>query len=157
MSDVATAADVSRPTLYRRFPTKESLLEAFALYEEAKFDSGLALSLAGKKTEERLDAVLRYVVDFQHTYSLRHMVEDEPGHILQQMTRVLPIVRERLARYFPGPNGDIVASILTRVTLSHALMPDDDPERFLAELRVTAGLSAPAARVEKPAKKQAKR
>ena len=47
------------------------------------------------------------------------------------MTRVLPIMRDRLLPHFPGPEGFTVASVVARIALSHALIPDDDPELFL--------------------------
>ena len=34
----------------------------------------------------------------------------------------------------------VVAPVVTRIALSHALIPDDDPDLFYAELRHAAGL-----------------
>src|SRR5215510_6965760 len=75
LSDVAAAAGVSRPTLYRWFPSKEALLEAFGAYEQAKFDAGIAAVIAGLAKTDRLEAVLRFIVDFQQSSSLSRMVE----------------------------------------------------------------------------------
>ena len=47
LSDVAAEANVSRPTLYRYFGSKDGLLEAFGLYEQDNFDSGIAAAMAG--------------------------------------------------------------------------------------------------------------
>ncbi len=140
LSDVATTAGVSRPTLYHWFASKEALLDAFGRYEQDKYDRGLAAAVAGLEGEERLDAVLRHIVDFQQSYSLRRMVDVEPTHVVHQMTRVLPIMRDRLEPLVPGDDAATVASVVTRVALSHALIPDDDPELFYAELRHAAGL-----------------
>jgi AcrR family transcriptional regulator len=140
LSDVATTARVSRPTLYRWFPSKKALLEAFGRYEQRKYDDGIADAVAGLEGEARLETVLRFIVKFQHSYSLRRLVDVEPEHVVHQMTRVLPIMRDRLLPHFPGPEGFTVASIVTRIALSHALIPDDDPELFHAELRHAAGL-----------------
>jgi AcrR family transcriptional regulator len=140
MSAVAANAGVSRVTLYRWYPSKEALLEAFGLYEQEKYDAGIADAIAGLAGEDRLDAVLRFIVEFQHSYSLQRMVSVEPGHVVHQMTRVLPIMRDRLLPYFPGPDGFTAASIVTRIALSHALISDDDPDLFLTELRQGAGL-----------------
>lgn len=140
LSDVAAAAGVSRPTLYRWFPSKEALLEAFGHYEQQKYDDGIAEAVADLEGDARLEAVLRFIVEFQHTYSLRRIVDVEPEHVVRQMTRVMPIMRDRLLPHFPGPDGPVVASVVTRIALSHALIPDDNPELFYAELRHAAGL-----------------
>jgi AcrR family transcriptional regulator len=140
LSAVATTAGVSRPTLYRWFPSKEALLEAFGPYEQDKYDAGLTRAIAGLEGDARLDAVLRFIVDFQHSYSLRRMVDVEPEHVVRQMTRVLPIMRDRLLSLCSGADAFTVATVVTRIALSHALIPDDDPDLFLAELRHAAGL-----------------
>ncbi|MGA8726480.1 MAG: TetR family transcriptional regulator [Acidimicrobiales bacterium] len=140
LSDVAATAEVSRPTLYRWFPSKEALLEAFGHYEQEKYDTGIAEAVAGLEGDARLEAVLRFIVEFQNTYSLRRIVDIEPEHVVYQMTRVMPIMRDRLLPHFPGPNGRVVSTVVTRVALSHALIPDDDSELFYAELRHAAGL-----------------
>ena len=140
LSDVAATAGVSRPTLYRWFPSKEDLLEAFGRYEQQRYDAGIAQAVAGLEGDARLEAVLRFIVEFQHSYSLRRIVDVEPEHVVHQMTRVMPIMRDRLLAHFPGPDGRVVASVVTRIALSHALIPDDDPALFYAELRHAAGL-----------------
>jgi AcrR family transcriptional regulator len=137
MSAVAASAGVSRVTLYRWFPSKETLLQAFGVYEQQKYDAGMADAVAGLSGDARLKAVLRFIVDFQHTYSLRRIVDVEPEHVVHQMTRVMPIMRDRLLPHFPDSDGRVVASVVTRIALSHALIPDDDPE-----LRHAAGLKS---------------
>lgn len=140
LSEVAAAAGVSRPTLYRWFPTKEALLEAFGRYEQRKYDDGIAEAVAGLAGETRLRTVLWFIVKFQHSYPLRGLVAVEPEHVVHQMTRVLPIMRDRLRAHFPGAKGFAVASAVTRIALSHALIPADDPELFYSELCHAAGL-----------------
>ena len=144
LSAVAAAAKVSRPTLYRWFPSKKALLDAFGRYEQRKYDDGIAEAIAGLKGDARLEAVLRFIVRFQHAYSLRRLVDVEPEHVVYQMARVLPIMRERLLPHFPRPQAFTVASVVTRIALSHALIPDDDPALFYAELRHAAGLGLPS-------------
>ena len=65
LSAVASAAGISRPTLYRWFPTKADLLAAIAAYEEERFDIGLQQVIdAHRAPRRRLDAALRYLVNY---------------------------------------------------------------------------------------------
>ncbi|MDO3333890.1 TetR/AcrR family transcriptional regulator [Mycobacteroides abscessus] len=140
LSEVAVEAGVSRPTLYRHFGSKEGLLEEFSLYEQDRFDAGILAAMAGLTGDDRLDAALRFVVDFQHTHSSSSMIDIEPGHVLAQMRRVLPIMLERIRRVIPGENSEIAASAVVRIAVCHYLVQQGTPERFLAELRLAAGL-----------------
>ena len=79
LSDVAAEAKVSRPTLYRHFGSKDGLLEAFGLYEQDNFDAGITAAIAGLSGADRLDAALRFIVDFQSTYSLGSLTEMTPS------------------------------------------------------------------------------
>ena len=82
LSEVATQAGVSRPTLYRWFASKEELLSAFSSYERQVFESGLVKATAGLKGIDKLDAVLRFIVEYQHSYSGVRMVDVEPEHTI---------------------------------------------------------------------------
>lgn len=140
LSEVASEAKVSRPTLYRYFPSKEELLLAFGLYEQDNFDAGIASAMAGLRGHERLDAALRFVVDFQRSYSLGFLADTEPEHVLAQMKRVMPILHQRIARLIPGDNSDLAAATVVRVAVCHYLVGGDNPDQFLAELRYAAGV-----------------
>ena len=138
--DVATVAGVSRPTLYRWFPSKEVLLSEFGLYEQERYEAGLAAAIQGLDGDARLDAVLRHIVDFQYSYSLGRILEVEPVHVLHQLRRMLPITSQQLQPHFDGPDGPTVAAIVARISVSHALLPDGDPDGFLRQLRIAAGI-----------------
>jgi AcrR family transcriptional regulator len=149
LSDVAAEAKVSRPTLYRYFPSKEALLDAFGLYEQDNFDAGISSAMAGLRGPERLDAALQFVVDFQRTYSLGFLADTEPEHVLTQMKRVMPILQTRIARLISGDNAEVAAWTVVRVAVCHYLTGGDDREQFLAELRYAAGINP--LRVPRPA------
>jgi AcrR family transcriptional regulator len=151
LSDVAAGAKVSRPTLYRYFGSKEGLLEAFGLYEQDNFDSGIAAAMAGLSGPGRLDAALRFIVAFQSNYSLGSLAEIEPEHVIYQMKRVLPIMHERIARIIPGEDSDIAAATVVRVAVCHYMIAGGSPAQFLAELRHAAGLDAPRQRLHRAA------
>src|ERR1700678_3198741 len=106
LSEVAAEAKVSRPTLYRYFPSKEALLDAFGLYEQDNFDAGISSAMAGLRGHERLDAALQFVVAFQRTYSLGFLVEPDPEHVLPKMKRVRQALHGRTARLIQGENAD---------------------------------------------------
>lgn len=151
LSDVAAEAGVSRPTLYRYFGSKDGLLEAFGLYEQDNFDSGIAAAMAGFSGPDRLDAALQFVVEFQSTYSLGSLADIEPEHVLHQMKRVLPIMHERIARIIPGDDSDIAAAAVVRIAVCHYMIAGGTPGQFLAELRHAAGLDPAKRRTQRAA------
>jgi AcrR family transcriptional regulator len=140
LSEVATQAGVSRPTLYRWFASKEELLSAFSRYEREIFESGLAKATAGLKGVERLEAALLFIVDYQYSYSGVRMVDIEPEHVIAQMSGVIPEMRAGLQRLLPGPNAAVKAATVIRIAISHYVVRSDDAEEFLAQLRHAVGI-----------------
>ena len=122
LSEVAAEAGVSRPTLYRYFPSKEELLDAFATYEQDNFDAGMAAAVAGLRGNDRLDAALQFIVDYQASYSLSFMAEIEPEHVLSHIQRAIPLMHERIVKIFPGENADVAAATVVRVAVCHYLV-----------------------------------
>ena len=120
-----------------------------AIYEQDNFDAGIAAAVAGLSGPDRLDAALRFIVEFQSSYSLGSMADIEPEHVLQQMKRVLPIIHERIARIIPGDDSDVAAAAVVRIAVCHYLIGGGTPEQFLAELRHAAGLG-PSRRAADP-------
>lgn len=144
LSDVAAQAGVSRPTLYRWFSSKQELLAAFGSYEERIFNSGTSAATAGLEGKEKLDAALRFIVDYQHSYSGARMVDVEPEYVIARLGRLIPIMRERLQRLIPGPGSAVAAATAVRVAVCHYLVRSDDDEQFLAQLRHAVGIDEPA-------------
>ncbi|MBO0866086.1 MAG: TetR/AcrR family transcriptional regulator [Mycobacterium sp.] len=140
LSDVAVQAGVSRPTLYRWFPSKDELLLAFSRYERQTFDSGLAASTAGLHGVKKLDAALRFIVSYRHSYT--RMVDTEPEHVIAEFSRVMPLMRAGLERLMPGPGGAVRAATAIRVAISHYMVPSDDADQFLRQLRHAVGITA---------------
>ena len=71
------------------------------------------------------------------------MADIEPGHVIGQLSRVIPIMRERLQRLLPGPNREVAAATAIRVAVSHYLVRSDDAGQFLAQLRHAVGIKHP--------------
>ncbi|MGV0643269.1 TetR/AcrR family transcriptional regulator [Mycolicibacterium sp. XJ879] len=140
LSEVALQAGVSRPTLYRWFSSKSELLDAFGAYESEVFDNGVSAATAGLRGTEKLDAALRFIVDYQHSYSGVRMVDIEPEVVIPQLTDVIPVMRARLERLMSGSNRAIKAATVIRVAISHFIVRSDDDDQFLAQLRHAAGI-----------------
>jgi AcrR family transcriptional regulator len=139
-SEVALQAGVSRPTLYRWFASKEELLDAFGGWEKQNYGRGMAAATTGLRGMEKLDAALKFIVRYQQSYSGVRMVDIEPGHVIRQLSRVIPVMRERLERLLAGPDGATAAAAAIRIAVSHYLVRSDDDEQFLEQLRHAVGI-----------------
>lgn len=140
LSEVALQAGVSRPTLYRWFADKQELLTAFGIYERDQFDDGISRATAGLRGTEKLDAALRFIVDYQHSYSGVRLIDIEPEVVIAQLARVIPVMRARLEKLLSGPNGAVKAATAIRVAVSHYIVRSDDDDQFLAQLRHAVGI-----------------
>lgn len=140
LSEVALQAGVSRPTLYRWFASKGELLNAFGAYETEMFDTGMGRATAGLRRLEKLDAALRFIVEYQQSYSGVRLVDSEPEVAIAQLAEVIPIMRARLQKLLPGPGGAVKAATAIRVAVSHYIVRSDDGDQFLAQLRHAVGI-----------------
>lgn len=140
LSDVAVQAEVSRPTLYRWFASKEQLIEAFGVHERQMFETGISRATAGLRGCDKLDAALRFIVEYQHSHPGVRMVDVEPEVTIAQLSEVIPVMRSRLERLLTGPSAEVKASTAIRVAVSHYLVRSDDDDQFLAQLRHAVGL-----------------
>lgn len=142
LSQVATQAAVSRPTLYRYFADKRELLDAFAVWEMQYYERAVAEAIADLPAGERLDAALRVIVDYQQSYPGLRMVDIEPARVIKRLSRVVPLMRERLERLASGPDPALAVATAVRVAVSHYLVHSDDDDDFLAQLRHAAGVKS---------------
>jgi AcrR family transcriptional regulator len=153
LSEVASAAGVSRPTLYRWFPTKDDLLTALTEYERAQFDEGLSVEIEVHRTPaRRLDAALRYLVTYLDDSMGSDPIGVDPEFALRSLNESLSAQVETLVRLL-GPALDQVpavrseamtrtqaAEMFLRMAYSHYLVPHPDTEELLASVRTFAGL-----------------
>jgi len=153
LSSIAASAGVSRPTLYRWYPTKDVLLAAIAVYEEEQFDRGLRAAIDARRAPaRRLDAALHYLVTYLDDVLGPDPIGAEPRFALASLERSLPVQRRALVRYLgdafdqvPAVRGgelsnEQAAELFLRLTYSHYLIPHPEPEMLLANLRSFAGL-----------------
>jgi AcrR family transcriptional regulator len=140
LSKVALQAGVSRPTLYRWFGSKTDLLDAYVVWERLLWERAMADAIAGLAPRDRLDAVLRVIAMGQQSYPGLRMVDIEPAEVIKKLSGIIPVMRARLERLMPGPNGAETAATVVRVAISHYLVRSDDADDFLAQLRHAAGV-----------------
>lgn len=138
LSEVATQAGVSRPTLYRYFSDKRELLDVFVIWERRYYERAIMKATAGLPACERLDAALQVIVEYQLSYPGLRMVDVEPDQVIKRMARVLPLMRDRLERLCTGPDAALSAATAVRVAISQYLVRSDDNDDFLAQLRHAA-------------------
>lgn len=138
LSEVALQAHVSRPTLYRWFASKRDLLDAFVVWERSYYERAVTEATANLPPAERLDAALRVIVDYQQSYPGLRMIDIEPEQVIKRLSRVIPLMRQRLERLATGPDPSLAVSTAVRVAVSHYLVRSDDHGDFLAQLRHAA-------------------
>jgi AcrR family transcriptional regulator len=170
LSAVAEEAGVSRPTVYRWFPTKTLLLAAITAYEVEQFDTGLqALADRHQDPSARFDAALRYLVTYLDETMGADAISADPAFALQSLADSLGPHIESVA----GVLGDALdqipavgsgaltreqgAEMLLRVAYSHYLVPNPDPDRLLAIMRVFAGVESPRAATGRASVKRSRR
>jgi AcrR family transcriptional regulator len=88
MEDVARRSGVGRATLYRRFPTKDALIDAVVLSEARCYLDGSAQARAHADTlEDRLVYGTVFTVTFLREHALlRKLLRTEPETILPSLT-----------------------------------------------------------------------
>ncbi|HEY9303721.1 MAG TPA: TetR/AcrR family transcriptional regulator [Mycobacterium sp.] len=152
LTDVATLAGVSRPTVYRYFPTKEDLLTALGKLEYRRLNVAMQEAISGVSGLERLEAAVDVVAGFLREQPPRSLVDLDPGFVNDEMMRVLPTVTEVLAAVltqcadeadiaFPVAPYDMAGAI-ARIALSHYIFPDIDADAARRHIRAAAGLPA---------------
>lgn len=153
-SAVAVAAGVSRPTLYKYFPTKDDLLSALTDYETERFDRQLHEVIDKERTPaRRLDAALQCLVTYLDGLmgpdplgtdlsfalgSLHASIEPQSAAFARMLGDALKVVPAVQA----GRLSPVDASeLFIRVAYSHFLIPHPEPEDLVANLRHLAGLT----------------
>src|SRR6201996_4120839 len=96
LSDVATLAGVSRPTIYRYFASKEDLIDALGAQERRRFDAAMARAMDGVTGVARLEAAVDVVVSFVEDQPPGRQLDLDPGFALEQMGQALPMISGRL-------------------------------------------------------------
>ncbi len=150
LSDVATLAGVSRPTIYRYFASKEDLIDALGRQVVRRFDAAMQRAMCGVTGLTRWEAAVDVVVTFLEDQPPGRQLDLDPGFAHEQMAQALPMISERLmvvlqqcARedgFDAAPSARGLAGAVARVALSHYIFPDTDPTAGHRQIRAAAGL-----------------
>jgi AcrR family transcriptional regulator len=152
LSDVATVAGVSRPTIYRYFASKEDLIDALGAQVRRRFDAAMEWAMCGVTGLARWEAAVDVVVTFVEDQPPGRQLDLDPSFAHGQMARALPMITEKLTAVlqqcvhedgFDSTLGTRdLAGAVARVALSHYIFPDADPAAGGREIRAAAGLPA---------------
>jgi AcrR family transcriptional regulator len=154
LSDVATLAGVSRPTIYRYFVSKEELIDALGKRERHRFDIAMDKAISGVSGVARLEAAIDVVATFVEDQPPGRLLDLEPGFAHEQMAQALPMLTEGLTvvlrrcahedAFATGVDPPDLAGAIARTALSHYIFPDIDRAAARRQIRAAAGLSGRA-------------
>ena len=150
LSDVATLAGVSRPTIYRYFVSKEELIDALGKRERRRFDIAMDRAMSGVVGVARLEAAVDVVATFVEDQPPGRLLDLEPGFAHEQMTQALPMLTEGLTAvlqrcvregaFASAVNPRNLASAIARTALSNYIFPDSDRHAARSQIRAAVGL-----------------
>ncbi len=156
LTDVATMAGVSRPTIYRYFASKEDLIDAMGKRERRRFYAAMDQATSRVVGVARLEAALDVVARFLEAQPPGRLLDLEPSFAYDQMTAALPMVAEGLVAVLQrcAREGALAAAVdprdlagaIARTALSHYIFPETDRAAARRQTRAAAGLSGRASR-----------
>lgn len=151
LSDVASLARVSRPTIYRYFASKEQLIDALGKRERQRFKTAMDQAVSGVVGVARLQAAVDLIATFVEAQPPGWLLDLEPTFAHEQMAQALPMIAEgltavlrRCARegaFATAVDPRDLAGAVARTALSHYIFPDTDRAAARREIRAAAGLS----------------
>ncbi|MFD4442833.1 TetR/AcrR family transcriptional regulator [Nocardia sp. NPDC058519] len=144
MGEIARRAGISPATLYRRYESKNELVEAVGVREAQRYVTEIdeRVRAVTEPDEQLVEIFVAFVTTIAGNELLRRLLSTEPEIILPRLTTeagpILAVGRAYLAEKLrelqvPEFDPDLVAEIMARLALSLALTPDgliplDDPE-----------------------------
>jgi AcrR family transcriptional regulator len=151
LSDVASLAGVSRPTIYRYFVSKEELIDALGKRERRRFNAAMDKAMSEVVGVARLEAAVDVIATFVEAQPPGRLLDLEPGFVHEQMAQALPMLAEgfvgvlqRCARegaFATAVDTRDLAAAIARTALSHYIFPDADRAATRREIRAAAGLA----------------
>ena len=148
MIDISRAAGVSKATLYRHFPTKDAVLNAFCLWEEKNFCDNLSREMAQADPADRFSVLIAHSSTLSRDHpAFMRMLESDPAFVLSAMRTLYPTVKDHLytllipviENVIGDGEQDISVEQLThcfvRILITSYLFPDEPGESTEGALR----------------------
>lgn len=148
MADVARSAGVSRQTLYYEFGSKDGLGQALAMREAQRYIAGAEAAHAGHEGSpaQAIGAATEWTLrEAAANPLLKAVLTDDVGGLLPFLTTradaILRAASERSAAYLSGhwpqlPADEVrlVADVVTRLTVSHLVLPASRPDEVARDI-----------------------
>jgi AcrR family transcriptional regulator len=147
MADIASAAGVSRQTLYNEFGSRDEFAQAFVIREGERFFEGVEAAVRAHLDDPRaaVDAALEVFLRSAGEDPLVRLLlsDDGTGGMLPFVTtQGMPVVQWATARLTatieegwpeaPADKARLLAETLVRLAISHITAPGDSPETTAA-------------------------
>ncbi|MEU4811959.1 TetR/AcrR family transcriptional regulator [Nocardia fluminea] len=139
MGEIARRAGISPATLYRRYESKNELVEAVGVREAQRYvtDIDERVRAVTEPGDQLVEIFVAFVTTIAGNELLRRLLSTEPEIILPRLTTdagpILAVGRAYLAEKLrelqasapvPEFDADLVAEVMARLALSLALTPD---------------------------------
>lgn len=139
MGEIARRAGISPATLYRRFESKNDLVEAVSVREAQRFVADIEQRVGSitDNEDQLVEIFVVFITALAHNELLQRLLRTEPELILPRLTTdagpILAVGRAYLADKLRGLqkanaeldfDADLVAEIMARLAQSLALTPD---------------------------------
>lgn len=147
MADVASAAGVSRQTLYNEFGSRDEFAQAFVIHEGERFMDGVDAAVREHFDDPRAavkaaleaflrtageDPLVRIVISDDGTGGMLPFVTTQGMPVVQWATARLTATIEEGWPQAPPEKARLLAETLVRLAISHITAPDRAPEATAA-------------------------
>ncbi len=149
MADIATAAGVSRQTLYKEFGSRDDFAQAFVIHEGERFLDGVEAAVRAHFHDPRaaVDAALEvFLRSAGEDPLVRTLISDDGtgGMLPFVTTQGMPVVQWATARLtavigegWPQASAEdaqLLAESLVRLAISYVTTPSGSPEQMAAQV-----------------------
>ncbi len=148
MSDVATAAGVSRQTLYKEFGSRDEFAQTFVIHEGERFLDGVDEAVKAHLDDPRAavgaalqaflrsageDPLVRILLSDDGTGGMLPLVTTQGMPVVQWATARLTTTIEEGWPQAPAAKVKLLAESLVRLAISYITAPSDPPEKTAAQ------------------------